>query len=86
VVLPLGVLFYDQDKMDTASGAPTSLLDIMAAEYQNGTASLFVGAFALPKKPLTAGDIISGETTSAAGAVGDCSRSSPKWHPDVLIR
>jgi soluble lytic murein transglycosylase-like protein len=84
VVAVLGaaaVYYMTKTKWTPPEAAAPYLADIMAAEYQNGMPQYLLARL-LYQESRYRWDIISGETTSSAGAVG-IAQIVPRWHPNI---
>jgi soluble lytic murein transglycosylase-like protein len=81
VIGGVALYFMTRTKWTPPAAAQPYLADIMAAEYQNGMPRYLLARL-LYQESRYRQDIITGKTTSAAGAVG-IAQIVPKWHPDV---
>lgn len=73
--------FMTRTKWTPPAEAKPYLADIMAAEYSHNMPKYLLARLLYQESHFRA-DIISGETTSGAGAIG-IAQIVPRWHPDV---
>lgn len=81
VISGVALYFMTRTKWTPPATAKLYLADIMAAEYSHNMPKYLLARLLYQESHFRA-DIISGKTTSGAGAVG-IAQIVPRWHPDV---